>query len=123
MTYGILPETDQEIALKTRSMLQIMVGMATEIDVPPEHVAEGRTVASTKPSGGEGSQIKDLIRIKTATTNPEDAFVSVRYKDYWFWIDDRDFLSKRAFTFLMILISLTESGGKEGLPIITIPSG
>jgi hypothetical protein len=54
---------------------------------------------------------------------PEDAFVSVRYRDRWFWIDDRDFRSKRTFSFLMLLFSLTETGGKEGLPLVTIPTG
>jgi len=38
-------------------------------------------------------------------------------------VDDRDFRTKRTFAFLMILFSLTETGGKEGLPLVTIPSG
>jgi len=45
------------------------------------------------------------------------------FTDYWFWIDDRDFRSKRSFAYLMLLFSLTESGGKEGLPLVTIPAG
>jgi len=64
-----------------------------------------------------------LIRIHTAPKKPEGDFVSVKYKDHWFWINDGDFYSKRVFTFLMILFSLTESGGKQGLPLVTIPSG
>jgi hypothetical protein len=47
----------------------------------------------------------------------------VNYRNHWFWIDDRDFKSKRTFAFLMVLFSLTETGGKEGLPLVTIPSG
>jgi hypothetical protein len=42
-----------------------------------------------------------------------DRAMAMTYKDYWFWVDDRDFKSKRAFTFLMILFSLTESGGQN----------
>lgn len=47
----------------------------------------------------------------------------VNYRNHWFWIDDRDFKSKRTFAFLMILFSLTETGNQEGLPLVTIPSG
>lgn len=43
-------------------------------------------------------------------------------RNHWFWIDDRDFKSKRTFAFLMVLLSLTETGGKVGLPLVTIPA-
>ena len=64
-----------------------------------------------------------LLRVQSDIKKPADAFVAVQYRDHWFWIDDRDFKSKRTFAFLMILFSLTESGGKEGLPLVTIPAG
>ena len=47
----------------------------------------------------------------------------MRYRNHWYYIDDRDFQSKRAFTFLMVLFSLTETGGRESLPLVTIPGG
>jgi hypothetical protein len=50
------------------------------------------------------------------------SIVAVRFKNFWFWIDDRDFHSKRTFTFLMILFSLTEKGSGQDLPLVTIPS-
>ena len=46
---------------------------------------------------------------------------TIRYHDRWFWIDYRDFRSKALFTFLYFLTSLTETGVKEGAPIVTIP--
>jgi hypothetical protein len=66
------------------------------------------------------------IRIKgnsCGKEKPENAFVAVEYRDHWFWIDDGDFFSKRTFAFVMILFSLTETGEKGNLPIVTIPSG
>ena len=54
---------------------------------------------------------------------PSDAFAAIHYHNYWFWIDDRDFQSKSLFSFLYFLVSLTETGGKEGAPIVTIPIG
>ncbi len=50
-------------------------------------------------------------------------FSSVPYRDSWFWVDDRDYRSKKLFSFLMFVMTLTETGGKEGAPIVTISAG
>jgi len=123
VVYGIIPETDQELAIQTRSMLQIMIVLAAQIDIPPAHVEEGRAMATLMPPEGEESRMGRLIKIRNTFGKPKNDFVSVKYKDHWFWIDDRDFHSKRTFAFLMVLFSLTESGGKGGLPLVTIPAG
>ncbi len=118
VVYGLLPKSDTEVAMLTRSMLQIMIDFATQIDVPPEHVQDGRTL----PTLGAGDDSSRLIEIRHSKERPENAFTAVKYRDYWFWVDDRDFASKRTFGFLMILFSLTETGAKEGLPLVTIPA-
>ena len=123
VTYGLIPRNDQEIAMLTRSTLQIMVDLATQIDVPKAHVEDGRTVSSLKPATvGEGD-LEPLIQVTSSTDKPENAFTAVKYEGHWFWIDKRDFRSKRTFAFLMILFSLTETGGTKGLPLVTIPAG
>jgi hypothetical protein len=38
-------------------------------------------------------------------------------------IDNRAFQWKRAFTFVMVLFSLSETGGRESMPLVTIPAG
>ena len=119
--YSQVPEDPNDLAMLTRSMLQIMVDMATQVDVPVEHAAEGRTPPSLPIE--DGAADNRLMRIHSTRESPEDAFVAVRYRDHWFYIDDRDFKSKRAFTFLMVLFSLTETGGSESLPLVTIPAG
>jgi hypothetical protein len=63
-----------------------------------------------------------LLRIGSSPERPPYAFVAVPYRDHWFWIDDRDMPSKRLFTFLMFLFTLVEQPGKEGAPVITIPT-
>lgn len=122
VTFGEVAKNDTELAMLTRSMLSMMVELAGQITVPEQHVVEGRTVSSLikidAPDDG-----RRLVSIQHSEEKPEDAFIAVRYKDYWYWIDDRDFQSKRIFAYLMILFSLTESGGKEGLPLVTIPAG
>jgi hypothetical protein len=66
--------------------------------------------------------IRPLIWVGSAATRPNDAFAAVRYRGYWFAIDDQDMPSKRLFTFLMFLFTLVEIGGKEGAPVVTIPA-
>ena len=116
--YGLIPADDTEIAMLTRSMLRIMIELATQFNVPEEHLAEGRTVPSLT-----GDNDDYQIRIKNSKEKPENGFTSIRYRDYWFYIDDRDLISKRTFAFLMILFSMMETGGTEGLPVVTIPAG
>jgi len=120
INYGLLSGSNKELSFLTRSMLQIMIELAINVDVPPEHVEEGRTIATLKSSGAK--EFSTLMAIHHSKEKPADAFTAVRYRDYWYWIDDRDFKSKRTFAFLMILFSLTETGGREGLPLVTIPA-
>ena len=68
------------------------------------------------------SGVPPLIRIRSDDSRPDDAFVAVQYRDNWFWLDDTDLGSKRTFSFLMMLFSLTETGGNTGAPIVTVPT-
>ena len=63
-----------------------------------------------------------LLRIHSSKSKPSDASVSVFYRGHWFWIDDRDLKSKRAFAFMLMLFTLADTGQKESLPLITIPA-
>jgi len=123
VTYGLIPQVDNEIAMLTRSIMQIMNDLATQIDVPSEHVSDGLTLDSFPPPVGDEAKLKQLIQVRTGPDKPENAYTAIKYEDHWFWIEKSDFRSKRTFSFLMILFSLTETGGKEGLPLVTIPAG
>jgi len=118
--YGSVTENDAELAVLSRSILQIMVELATMIDVPQEHVDKGITIPTVH---GDDETDRRLMIVKCGDDEPEEAFASVNYHDQWFWIEDTDFKSKRTFAFLMILSSITESGGSTGLPLVTIPAG
>ncbi len=61
--------------------------------------------------------------IHSSRDKPDDACAAVSFRGYWFRIDDRDLMSKKIFSFIMMIFSLTETGGKKGAPIVTIPAG
>ena len=52
ITYGADAQADDEIAIHTRSGFQLMAEVAARISVPPEHLAEERTIAS-RAAGAE----------------------------------------------------------------------
>jgi hypothetical protein len=62
------------------------------------------------------------VRIHSSSGKPGDAFVTVQYRNTWFWIDDRDLKSKRAFAFMLMLFTLSDTGEKDPMPLITIPA-
>jgi len=123
VAYGSVAKDDKELALLTRSILEIIIDMASYIEVPAVHVEEKRGSPTMPEETVQGVAVPPLMRIHSTTDKPGDAFIAVPYRGYWFWIDDRDLRSKSLFSFLMFIFSLTETGGKEGAPIITVPAG
>ena len=121
VVYGSTASNDQEIALLTRSIMEMLSDISSTVEVPAEHVVEQRVIPTMEP---EGEGIKGpMIRILCSKERPNDNFAAVFYRDHWFWVDDRDYRSKKLFSFLMFVMTLTETGGKEGAPIMTISTG
>lgn len=121
VVFGATASSDREIAMQTRSLLEIMTEVGAQIDIPPAHITEGRATPGFTAQPGEGQSIR-FIHIHSSRERSAEAFLSIRYRDHWFWIDDRDLQSKRNFTFLMLLFSLADTGEKKSLPVITIPA-
>lgn len=113
IVFGTVPSHGREIAMTTRSMLEIMLMLGNGIDVPESHADRARPVpADTTP----------LIHIHTGAEAPPDAYAAVPYRGHWYWIEDTDRPSKGLFSFLMILFSLAETGQSQGGPVVTVPS-
>jgi hypothetical protein len=120
ITYGADVVSDNEIALHTRSGYQVLIELAWLVSVPPEHVADRRTIG-TMASLLEGTAaLRPIMSIYSGTEQTDKSYTQVRYRDHWYWIDDRDIYSKRVFTFLTILFTLSETGQKMQQPILTI---
>jgi hypothetical protein len=120
--FGLLPRSPNEIAVLTRSMAEILLEVAAGIEVPPDHVTQGRTAMATRLASAENPRDRPLIRIRSAASPPADSYAAVRYRDSWYWIDDGDLGSKRVFSFLMIFFSLAETGVTPQAPVLTVPA-
>jgi hypothetical protein len=120
LVFGPTPASDREIAVQTRSLVQILLEVGGNVSVPASHIAEGRaTPGLADPAAAE---IIRHMRIHSSTERSAHAFLSVPYRDHWFWIDDRDLTSKRGFALLMILFALADTGEKKAVPLLTIPA-
>lgn len=120
IAYGLVPKNRLEVALLSRSMLEIMLQLGYGVDLPPEHARDGRALPGHWQAGD--ADAKPLVRIHSAAEAPTDAYTAVSYKGHWYWIEDTDIASKRTFTFLMILFSLAETGQSTAAPVVTVPS-
>ena len=114
--YGSVQQGDKDIALLTRSMVEVMLEFSSTVDVPEEDVKEGRTLPVLAPDKASGPS----LRIRSSDTEPTDAYASAFYRNRWYWIDDRDFASKTIFTTALLILSLTETGGTSVAPVVTI---
>ena len=123
VVYGSVAANDKEIALLTRSVLEIITDLSSYIDVPTANVEQKRTFPTPAPEIVNGVPLPGLIRIFSSPQKPDDAFAAVPYGQDWYWIDDKDFPSKRLFSFIMFLFTLTDTGDKQGAPVITVPAG
>jgi hypothetical protein len=122
VVYGSIARNDREIAILSRSMLEIIVELASYVDVPEKHLSEGRTYATLLDQMDVSAEFGPLITVSSGGSKPADNFIAARYHDYWFWIDDRDLKSKQTFAFLWLLFSFTETE-KGYAPVVTIPAG
>jgi hypothetical protein len=120
LTYSPARGTDNELAVNSRSMLQIMQAFASHLEVPEAHLKDHSAWPSPQNAETESSQ--QNVRIHSGKNKPVSAFTSVRYRDYWFWIDNTDLQTKRALTVIMFFFTLADTGSPEKLPLITIPA-
>jgi hypothetical protein len=122
LTFAAQQQDDKEIAMLTRSMLEILAEASAGVEIPSSDADEGRVLKMDVPGGSSelGPQFTVHVHSSSSRPNSNDAFAEIRYRNYWFWVDDRDIPSKRGLGFLMMLFTLLESGTTANPPVLTI---
>ena len=119
ITYGARAMSSSDVAMQSRSILDIMLEMAYSVNVPEEDIAEGRAGASIYDTP-EGSRVPRPLVIHSGDVPPDGTRIAVKYRDLWFWIDDTDLRSKLSLAVLLTLFSLSEGSSPGSTPIMTI---
>jgi hypothetical protein len=119
----------QEVLLTPRSTAQVHFFLANGVEVPPEHIAAGLARTPLAPDGTPFDPRAVTAGLFTVHAwkghkPPPDAHIAVKYRGYWFYIDDRDQASKQTFSLTLELLRL-DFGAQDGVsgPFLTLPVG
>jgi hypothetical protein len=107
------------VGITTRSVFDLVEILSAAIELPEED-QRNEVTASYPPSGVVGAE----LHVRYAEARPEHAHVAVRYRDGWFYIDERDQATKRFFRLLGSLwsVNIAESvAGASAAPVLTVP--
>lgn len=95
------------LRVRTRSVLGAM-----------RHLAQ--SVPTDKPHEGFGSPA--LLHITRSTRQPQDASISVPYRDAWYSIHTKDRHSRETLSLMIALMRLNLSAsGAQNVPVLTLP--
>ena len=122
VNYGGYSGKDDEIDMKTRSMLEIMLEFASLVQVPEADVVQGRATPGVAEARGTAALSGPSLRVQVTDAQPPDAFVATQYDGRWFWIADTDIQSKYTFGIIMLLFSIADTGVRGSAPVVTIPA-
>ena len=120
--FGGYSGRDNEIAMNTRSMLQIMLEFAAVVQVPESDVVQGKATPGLVDTQADGAVSGPPLRILVTGKQPQDAYVAAQYDGKWFWIAGTDIQSKYTFAVIMLLFSIADTGVKGAAPVVTIPA-
>jgi len=114
--------------IEPRSLLQAMYFVSHGVQIPPEHSQSGVARTTYDRDGNVfdwGPVTAGLFQARwsKATSPPANAHVSVRYRDYWFYIPADDHESKATFSLLMELSRLDLQTRAGDRPVLTLPIG
>ncbi len=106
------------IGITTRSTFNMIEILRASVIVPPEHNRLGLSL-HFPPVGLPGQG----VRIISSKDRPENTSVAVKYRGYWFYIDETDQRTKAFFRALRMCWSITIAGSADQMtaPILTIP--
>lgn len=120
LTYSPMRGATNELAVNSRSLLQIMGAFSTYMQVPETHVKDQSAIPAL--DNKETDSKKTAVMIHSGRLKPLDTYASVFYRGHWYWIENGDWRTKRALTAVMFFFTLADTGTPDKLPLITIPA-
>ncbi len=126
IAHSAVRKNGEEISVSTRSLLGVLFFLSHAVQPPEEHKARG-LVAVTRSDEGPAFDwaqvLGDYMTIYSGKDKPADSFVSVRYRDHWYYVLDNDLNSKATFGLVNYLFALQAAEGDGRSPLLTISAG
>lgn len=107
VVFATYPHDEGELAIATRSMFEILMELSQGVEL----------------EGAPASPEASLVRIHSGAAVPVDAHVATQFRGRWYWIDGHDEPSKQMFLITQVMLSIADTGGGSGSPLVTIPAG
>lgn len=120
------PQDPAELALVGRSLLGVLFYLSQGVQPPAEHETAGLVTVTPDEFGQPldwWAVMSDILHVHSSREAPSMAFAAVRYRGYWFYIEDTDLRSKSTFALLTYLFSMQATSGKDGGPLLTLSAG
>ena len=115
------------ISIRTRSLLGILFYLSHNVEVPVQHRNAGWVTVTRDdgvPFDWSDTPAGRFFKVRYSKQRPRHAFVSVPYKEGYYYIPEEDVETKSTFLLLMYLQSL-QAGKSDTVPspTLTIPVG
>lgn len=113
------------LLLRGRALLGVLYALSQLVETPDAHVADG---VAYSPNTADPDAQWDVVmggyfRVRTSPRRPDNAFVAVRYRSHWYYIDDTDHDTKATFDLVGHLFALQSAGADGGTPLLTVSAG
>jgi hypothetical protein len=122
---NFLNSDTNQLAMRTRSISSLLFYLSQNVEIPIEHLQKG-LVTETLTKTGEKfdwsqSPAGAVFKVRVSANYPDNAFLAVNYRDYWFYIADNDLDSKSTFMLLTQLFDLQAGQTVYSAPTLTLP--
>jgi hypothetical protein len=117
-----------ELRITPRSTSQVYFYLSNGVELPCEHVERGLVRPTTDTDGNplDGRELtRGIFEVHACKGHkpPATAYLAVKHRDYWYYIDDRDQASKATLSLVLQLSRLDFRDQKSTGPILTLPVG
>ncbi len=114
---AVAPADRRQIAVWTRSLIEILSDLSSGVEEPDE-VPQPQLVGQRSVPSAAALRINSSV----SPIPPQETFVAVAYEDRWYWIEQDDRWSKRAFSMLLLLTTIIERDDRGPGAVLTIPA-
>ncbi|MFZ5585015.1 MAG: hypothetical protein ACOZHQ_03695 [Thermodesulfobacteriota bacterium] len=115
------------LPVRLRSCREVLDYLGQGVETPPQHrsagVAGHPADADRKALVDPQPLVEELFRVRQSPERPANAFVSVFYRNTWFYLDDADLRSKQVFSLMITLMALQSSAPSAPAPVLTLSVG